>query len=180
MAKIVGVFGVKGQVKILSFCQEPTDLNKYQLFDQNHNKISIKITSIKKKTNSKNEILIAQINDITDRNLAEKLVGNEIFVNRQDFQNLQDDEFYYVDLIGLKVLDFEKKQELGFVKNVFDFGGGGIIEIEFNDDVLETKKFNKVENFSFKNEFFPEVNIKSNYLTLKTPEYIESNTKSNL
>lgn len=174
IAKIVSVFGVKGQVKIISFSDNPKNIAKYKLFDKDQNPIKLKINSLKRKSGSSNEIIIAQIDDIKDRNQAEKIIGKEIYANREEFTDLAEDEFYYIDLIGLEILDISKKSKLGIIKDVYDYGGGGIIEIEFNEKAQEIFDCQKVENYSFKDEFFPEINIKSGYATFQIPQFIKS------
>ena len=50
-------------------------------------------------------ILIARINDINSRNDAEKYHQMELFINQQDLKSTDENEFYFVDLIGLEVLE---------------------------------------------------------------------------
>ena len=158
--------------KVVSYCQEPSQIINYSLFDENDRAISLKIDSIKRKSGNKNETLIAKINDIKDRNKAEEFIGLEIFTNRQDFEKLPEDEFYFVDLINLNVVDNNYKK-LGIVKNVFDYGAGGVIEIEFNKETQKHNKINQLENFPFKNEFFPQIDIDKGYIILSS-EYINN------
>ncbi|NBO25122.1 MAG: 16S rRNA processing protein RimM, partial [Chlamydiae bacterium] len=99
---------------------------------------------------------------------AEKIAKTELFVNRDDFPNLEEDEFYHVDLIGLNVIN-QEDVIVGKVKNIYDFGAGEMLEIEF----LESNKnlnLEKIETFAFKNEFFPEIKIKSGTIKLSIPE----------
>ncbi len=178
IGKITSVFGIKGQVKILSYCQDSQEIANYPLFDKNNQPISLKITSTKKKAGNQNEILIAKINDISDRNLAEKLIGTEIFTNRDDFAETEENEFYYVDLIGLKVLD-NQQNDLGQIKNVLDFGAGSLIEVEFDDKICQERNLKKIENFTFKDEFFPEVNIKKGFIIINFPEFLTAKEENN-
>jgi 16S rRNA processing protein RimM len=179
IGKIISVFGIKGEVKIISYAADPRKIEKYPLFDEKGNSIKIKISNKNKTvigTNASGEaILIAKIDGISDRTTAEKLRGAEIFADRKDFDGTSDDEFYYVDLINLDVLDMESKK-IGRVANVFDHGAGGIIEIEFNE-ADPKKNREKIENFPFKNQIFPEVNLKAGFIRIDMPEIVKDGEK---
>jgi ribosomal 30S subunit maturation factor RimM len=66
IAKVVSVFGIKGEVKIMSYCHNPNDLEKYPLFNKNDEKVTVKFRKSQKDANP----LIGQINSIKDRNTA--------------------------------------------------------------------------------------------------------------
>lgn len=174
IGKITSAFGIKGEVKIISFCQDPIKIEQYPLIDANGNAMSLRISNKNKAivgTSSGNAILIAKIDGINDRNKAEELRGCEIFVKREDFDETDEDEFYYVDLIGLNVTFDEKT--IGKVVNVHDFGAGAMLEINFDKDFIDqnpARNLNQTENILFKDENFPTVNVKSGTITLNLPE----------
>lgn len=172
IAKVNSVFGIKGEIKLLVYSDEPQKIEKYNLFDASGQAVKIKITN-KNKTvigsSSGNPILIAKVDGVNDRNGAELLRGQEFFVAREELDELGENEFYYADLIGMDVIDMESKK-IGKVLNVADAGAGGIIEIEFLKNAA--KKF-EIDNFPFKDEFFPEVNLKKNFIRFDAPEIVE-------
>ncbi len=179
IAKIISAFGIKGGVKILCFCEDPLQIEKYPLCDAKGNSVKIKISNKNKAVVGSNAsgdpILIVTIDGVLDRNKAEELRGAEFFVNREDLNETPDDEFYYVDLIGLDVIDATAKK-IGKVLNVQDFGAGGMLEIEFEEDFLKTaagKNLEKIENFPFKNTAFPEVNLKKGFVKMEVPEILQ-------
>ena len=45
IAKIISAFGIRGEVKIISYCQNPLDVEKYPLFDQNNQPVELKISN---------------------------------------------------------------------------------------------------------------------------------------
>jgi 16S rRNA processing protein RimM len=173
IAKIISAFGIRGEVKIISYCQNPLDVEKYPLFDQNNQPVELKISNKNKavigSTADGDAILIVKITGVDDRNLAEKIRGTELFCSRDNFKKLPSDEFYYADLIGLKVID-ENQKTIGKVINVNDYGAGGMVEIEFSDDNL---KIDKIMNFAFKNHIFPEIDLKQGLIQLILPEILE-------
>jgi 16S rRNA processing protein RimM len=171
IGKINSIFGIKGEVKIVSYASDPLKMEKYQLFDEAGNPIKLKISNKNKAivgTSNGDPILIVKIDGIDNRNAAELLRGKEIFANRSDFDNTAKNEFYYVDLIGLDVIDHNSKK-IGKVINVFNHGAGGVIEIEFNSENLP-QNYEKIENFPFKNEIFPSVDLENNFIQIHLPE----------
>lgn len=173
IAKVISAFGIKGEVKIISYAENPQKVEKYDLFDEKGNSLKLKISN-KNKTAvgsdaSGNAILIAKIEGVNDRNVAETLRGTDIFTKRNNFEKTKKDEFYYVDLIGLDVVDMESKK-IGKVLSVNDFGAGGMIEIEF-DEADSKKNREKIENFPFKNAIFPEVNLEEKFIRIDMPEF---------
>ena len=70
LGKITKVFGIKGLVQIDSYCQDPQDILNYQIIDDQNNKISLKLSNIKKKAGNKT-ILIVRIRS------EERRVGKE-------------------------------------------------------------------------------------------------------
>ncbi len=174
IAKITTVFGIKGEVKIVVYSDNPLQLETYSLFDSKGKEFKIKISNKNKSvigTSSGDPIIMARIEGVNDRNEAEKLRGVELFADRKDFDKTNEDEFYYVDLIGLDVIDMNSKK-IGKVLNVFEHGAGGIVEIEFNEKCLP-KNYQKIENFSFRNAIFPEVNLAKNFIRIDVPEVVD-------
>lgn len=178
IGKIISVFGIKGEVKIMSYADNPQQIENYPLFDEKGNSLKLKISNKNKTvigTNSSgNSVLIAKIEGVIDRNAAEKMRGQELFTNRENFDETAEDEFYYVDLIGLDVIDFTSKK-IGRVKDVVDYGAGGILEIEFTTEFYGNdpkKDGDKLESFPFKNEIFPEVNVKEGFIRIEFPEVV--------
>jgi len=169
IAKITSVFGVKGLVKIISFTKNPADFIKYsgKIFDAKDRRYELKITNQIPSQN--NNIFVVEVGGVKDRNQAELLRDVELFVARGDLVKPKKDEFYHADLIGLDVLNFDK-QKIGKVVAVNDFGAGGMVELKFNDGFCNVSE---IENFSFTNDNFPEVNVVEGFLVLNLPEIIE-------
>lgn len=75
--------------------------------------------------------VVAQFQDFDDRDLAEKLKAHTVWVSRSDFPSADEDEHYWVDLIGcLLYSDYSGQSVLvGQVVNVFDNGAHAILEL---------------------------------------------------
>lgn len=126
LGKIVAAHGIKGQVKIKTFTEEPENITKYGLLVDINQK-PIEIISFSKKSDN---LLIAAINLVNSRNQAELLKGMQLFVHQSKLPSLSETEIYYESLIGLPLLANGKK--LGEVIGVYDFGAGSFCEIQTN------------------------------------------------
>ena len=72
--------------------------------------------------------VVASVRDIVDRSGAEALRGARIFVARSSFPSVGDDEFYWVDLIGLQVINREGVL-LGEVAGLIDTGVHSVLQL---------------------------------------------------
>ena len=99
IGKIVAAHGIKGEVKVRSVNQNPLDLDQYGTVENADasKKFSIKVVGLVS-TNAR-----VKIEGVTTRNDAEALVGAEFYVPRSALPELDEEEFYLSDLIGLDV-----------------------------------------------------------------------------
>lgn len=75
-----------------------------------------------KSAKEQGDVIVATIDGLDDRNGAEALKGARVFVSRSAFPTPDgDDEFYWIDLIGLNVVNREG-QPLGTVTDLLDTG----------------------------------------------------------
>lgn len=75
------------------------------------------------------EDVVAQLMGVADRNAAEALKGATVQVRRSHFPPLDNDEFYWVDLIGLAVENLEG-ESLGTVADLMDNGAHPILRVQ--------------------------------------------------
>ena len=126
---VTGAHGIKGHVRIKSFTAEPGDVTGYgELYDAGGSS-PLRLTV----TGRSGSQLIARIAAVDDRNAAEALKGHGLFVPRSAFPPPDGDEFYHADLIGMRaeLADGEHRREVvGMVAAVHDFGGGDVLEVE--------------------------------------------------
>lgn len=123
---IVSAHGVRGQVRIKAFTEDPMALTAYgDPFDEAHRVYRLRISG-----QPKGDVVIAAIDGVSDRNAAEALKRTRLYVSRAALPALdeEEDEYYHADLIGLSVVD-GTGTEIGRVKAVFDFGAGDLLEI---------------------------------------------------
>lgn len=124
MAVIGAAHGIKGEVRIKAFTGDPGAIGDYgPLFTADGRRFEVL------GVRPQGEVVVARLGGVSDRNQAEVLNGIALFIERDDLPaDLEDDEFYHADLIGLLVRDGQGN-ELGRVKAVLNFGGGDILEI---------------------------------------------------
>lgn len=121
---IAGAFGVQGEVRLKSFCTEPTAVADYgPLFTEDGSR-SFKV----KLTRPLAGGLGARLSGIATKEEADALKGVNLYADRDRLPKLPDDEYYYTDLIGLEVRD-PGGAPLGKVVNVHNHGAGDILEI---------------------------------------------------
>lgn len=120
---IAGAFGVRGDVRLKSFCAEPEAIGDYApLTDEAGREYAVTIERPIKGGFS------ARLGGVRTREEAEALKGVRLYAPRWKLPSLPSDEFYHADLIGLPVFDGGGVR-LGKVRAVHDFGAGDILEI---------------------------------------------------
>jgi 16S rRNA processing protein RimM len=72
--------------------------------------------------------IVATVQDLDDRDVAESLKGARIWVSRASFPTPDEGEFYWVDLIGCQV--FSEGKKMGVVQEVLDNGAHAILRVE--------------------------------------------------
>ncbi|SNT75178.1 ribosome maturation factor RimM [Paracoccus seriniphilus] len=121
---IAGAFGVRGEVRLKSFCSEPRDIARYGPLTTEDGKRSFEVRLTRPVTGG----LGARLSGVATREDAEALKGVTLWAPRAALPSLPDDEFYHADLIGLDVYDTGGLL-LGRVRAIFDHGAGDILEV---------------------------------------------------
>jgi 16S rRNA processing protein RimM len=124
MAVIGAAHGIKGELRVKSFTGDPLAIADYSpLYSEDGRAFAIVDIRMQK------DMAVVRFKGVTDRNAAEALTGTALFVDRDMLPDeLEDEEFYHADLVGLDALDLEDAP-IGRVIAVQNFGGGDILEI---------------------------------------------------
>ena len=85
-----------------------------------------------KNAKEQGDVVVATVEDLDDRNGAEALKGARVFVSRSAFPTPDEDEFYWIDLIGLNVVNREG-QALGKVVDLLDTGPHCVLRCAYDD-----------------------------------------------
>ena len=133
---VTAAHGIKGEVKVKTFTQSPEGLGAYGPVILEDGR-RFEITALR---SSKPDEAVVRFSGIADRNTAESLKGQRLYVPRAALPSTEPGEFYYADLVGLRAEDRSGKF-LGTVCRVHNFGAGDVIEIELSRGTTEFLAF---------------------------------------
>jgi len=124
VARIGAAHGVRGEVKLWSFTQDPAAVADYGPLETQDGRL-VAIESLR----AAKDHFVARLAGVNDREAAEALRNVELFIARDVLPPIEEaDTFYYADLVGLSAVTAEGAK-LGTVSAVHNFGAGDIIEI---------------------------------------------------
>ena len=121
---IAGAFGVHGEVRLKSFCAEPSEIASYGPHSTEDGARSFTITL----TRPVKSGFAARLTGVPTKEAADALRGTRLYAPREALPSLPDDEFYHADLIGLTALD-TGGATLGKVAAVLNHGAGDLLEL---------------------------------------------------
>lgn len=124
LAVIGAAHGTRGELRVKTFTGDPMALADYgPLYDVTGR--AFEVLDIR----PSKTVVVVRFRGVNDRNMAEALNGTTLFIERSQLpRDLDEDEYYHSDLIGLEVIDAEGKG-YGKVSAMFDFGGGDLLEL---------------------------------------------------
>ncbi|HKL70159.1 ribosome maturation factor RimM [Salibaculum sp.] len=125
LGSIAGAFGVKGEVRLKSFCAEPEAIIDYTPLTRSDGKVVQTIVL----TGRAKGALVVRMDGITTKEEADALRGVELHALRSQLPALPDDEFYHADLVGLAAVD-TGGESLGRVKSVQSNGADDLLEVQ--------------------------------------------------
>ena len=131
VGKIVAPQGIRGEFRVQSYAEQPQDFKKFHIICDKCESNAFHFVRVLKQN-----LIIAKIDGIDDRNTVESLRGTELFISHDDLPKLKENEYYQSDLIGFDVIRDGKK--IGIVDCFQNFGGGDIIELD-NGDMVSFK-----------------------------------------
>jgi 16S rRNA processing protein RimM len=162
MGRIGAAHGIRGDVRIVSFTEDPMALAGYGPFDTNRPGLVVEIASARPGGST----LIARIKGVFDRTAAEQLNGVELFIDRDRLPATGDeDDFYHADLVGLEAR-LTDGTVIGKVHAVPNYGAGDLIEVR---DPRSGDTF----LYPFTKAAVPEVHLKDGYLVIDPPTEAE-------
>ncbi len=162
MGRIGAAHGIRGEVRIESFCASPLDIAAYGPLKTSRAGLTVEIVKARLGKN----MVVARLKGVSDRNTAEALNGLELFVARDRLPPEDDeDDFYYADLIGLTVRMPDGRM-IGTVRAIEDFGAGDVLEIALASGASALYAFTRVN--------FPEIAPDAGYVVLDPPSETEA------
>lgn len=122
---ISGSYGVRGELRVKSFCAAPDDIETYSPLTNEDGSRSFALAIVRPIKNG----FAARIVGVATKEEADALKGVQLFASRDQLPSLPDDEYYHADLIGLEVLDTGGTL-LGTVKSVQNHGAADLLEVQ--------------------------------------------------
>ncbi len=124
--RISGVFGVKGWVKVFSFTQPRENILRYSpwVLKKNHQTKEVKVIGGQRQGSN----VVAELENITDRDAALELMNWEILIHKRQLPKTDPGEYYWADLIGLKV-ETQDGYGLGLVDHLLETGANDVLVV---------------------------------------------------
>jgi 16S rRNA processing protein RimM len=130
VGEVSGVFGVKGWIKVYSFTEPRENILSYSPW------VLRKGSELKTVTvldgNLQGKAVVACLSGVTDRDMAASLGGYEILIDDALLPEPEAGEYYWRDLIGLKVVN-EQGIALGVVDYLLETGANDVLVVKESD-----------------------------------------------
>lgn len=144
VGRIADAWGIKGWFKVQAFSSDPEALfTAKQWFLQPPEKgakqFSGTVVLSVKQARTHSDSIVATSAQVVDRNAAEALRGARIFVAREHFPKAGDGEYYWVDLMGLSVVNREGVT-LGVVKDLMATGPQTVLVLGYEAQGKEQER----------------------------------------
>ena len=159
IGKIVAPHGVRGDIRILPLTEKPElFLDLEYLLLEGGKKLTVKNARFQKR------MILVTTKEVTSMNKAELLRDKNIYIKAEDLPELEEDEFYVADLVGIPVYDLEGNQ-IGTFKDSLSTGSNDvyIIAVPGAKDILVPAL----------KEYFKEINLAEKRIVVKLPEWTE-------
>ena len=156
--KVTKTHGLKGEITIKLDVANPADFNdlRYLLFEEKRNLIPYFIEN-QKITGDK---MFVQLQDVNKMEQAVVFIGKAVYLPNELMPQLAEDEFYYKDIIGFKLIDVAKG-EIGDISDVLEYPTQAVIQV---------MKDGKEILIPIHDDIIQKVNKKAKTLTVNTPE----------
>jgi len=138
VGRIADAWGIKGWFKVLPYSAQPEALfSSKQWFLLPTERGAQTFTGVAllavKEAKEHSDSIVAHAHGVHDRNAAEALRGARIFISRSSFPSADSDEYYWVDLIGLDVVN-RQDESLGVVRELLSTGPQTVLVLAYEQD----------------------------------------------
>ncbi len=127
LGKITSVHGVRGEVKIYSFTDPMDNLLDYTAWTLKRDGEVKQVELVSGRLQGK--VLVAKLKGLDDREVARTFAGFDICVSRALLPDLDDGEYYWHQLEGLKVIDLQG-QLLGRIDHLLETGSNDVMVVK--------------------------------------------------
>lgn len=127
VGRIVGLYGVRGWVKVVSYTDPRKNIFDYGPWYLSRGAEPQQIELQAGRPQGKG--LVAQLADVEDRDAAAQLIDAEILVPRSEFGEPQQGQYFWHDLIGMRVATLEGN-DLGVVESLLATGANDVLVVQ--------------------------------------------------
>ena len=132
LGQLVGVWGVKGWLKLHSYTRNRADIAQYTTWylqepRKKGEPVAINVLNCREQGQG----IVAQLEGVDDRDQAMAMNGQKIFVKQEDLPELPAGEYYWQQLIGLEVVNDDGR--IGVVASILETGANDVLVIEQAD-----------------------------------------------
>ncbi len=128
IGRVVKPHGVKGKIKIVYFGEDFSQFHFYQEVFIEDRMGRLQSYEILEATPQPPR-LILQLKDIRTVEEARTLVGKEIYVRKECLPDIPEDEYYWMEMIGMEV-ETEEGKRIGRIKEIFPTGAHDIYVVQ--------------------------------------------------
>lgn len=127
LGRINGLHGVRGWVKIYSETRPRDNILTYSTWFLRRAGEWTAVNVLNGRSQGKG--LVAQLQDVSDRDQAAQLLGCDIAIERSQMDSAAEGEYYWADLVGLTVTTKEGV-ELGQVDHLLETGANDVLVVK--------------------------------------------------
>jgi 16S rRNA processing protein RimM len=127
---IASTHGIRGEVKVYPTTDEPERFKELKdvFLQARRETIRLEIQSVKFFKN----MVIVKFKGIDNINDVEKYRNCDLMISREDAVELEEDEYYFADIIGMKVMT-DTGEDFGVLKDVMETGANDVYIVERKD-----------------------------------------------
>ncbi len=157
IAQIGAAHGVRGEVRVKLFAEGPDALFDYGPLETEDGTRQFEFLSARESKT----VFVCRIKGLNNRDDVEALTGVRLYVDRAQLPELEEEEFYHSDLIGLDAR-LEDGTSIGSIVAIHDFGAGDMLDV--------MPKRGKGYYIPFTRAVVPEVKVSEGYVLVIPPD----------
>ncbi|WP_395699684.1 ribosome maturation factor RimM [Aquabacterium sp.] len=177
VGRILGAWGIKGWIRVQPFSTDPKALFSSRRWFVRPPEVAgpkpvplpplLRITQAKEHGDG----VVATAQELPDRTAAEAMKGARLFVARSSFPTAGDGEYYWIDLIGLAVVNREGAL-LGTVTDLLDTGAHSVLRVRRPEAVAGASLDESERLIPFVAAYIDDVNLAERRITVDWgPDY---------
>jgi len=126
VGKVLSAHGVRGELKVYSFTEPPANLLDYPnwILRDSRQRLEVKLSD----SRAQGKNLLVFLDGFKDRDQAQQLANLEICIPRSELPELNDGEYYWNQLEGLKVIEQNGKL-LGRIERMLATGANDVMRV---------------------------------------------------